>query len=320
MGKNKTVPILVSLALCLSLPLIPGCTNTQTSTPAGTTPSASPATTAATPGITAAPPSQAELQKTLTGAVAGIQKVSSYRFVMNMTIKLDITGGSKAGTTDFSSIIGGDVNQTAHEIAMTMDISLKSATNNASPTSQNVSLLMYVKAGTLYLNTELPPLGKQWLKMPVTEDLEQVYGLNTVALQLAPVDASKDIKFLRYENFDGSECYVVNVTPDIQKILSWLGDNLPATLNTANMEQVSRIFKTLSYTLWLARDSGLVKKMNVTMRLEASADQFASDEKVDLQKLTMDVNLTMRMFDYNQPISITLPAAAENALELPAQK
>jgi hypothetical protein len=108
------------------------------------------------------------------------------------------------------------------------------------------------------------------------------------------------------------------MTPDMQKILSWVSADLPAQLKTDNLEQISKMFKNLSYTLWIARDSGLIKNMDVSLLLEMSPDQFASAKTTDFQNLTMSVTMTMKMFDYNKPISIVLPPEAKNAMEIPA--
>lgn len=247
-----------------------------------------------------------------------MKKVGTYRYVMNMGIKMDITGGSEAGKMNISSVIGGDVNQTTHEMLMSMSVSLDMSMKTTAPITQNVSMQMYVLADTLYMNMEIPPLGKQWLKMPLSEQLKEEYNLNTVDQQLAPLESVKDLKFLRYETFDSSECYVLTATPDMQKILSWVGKDLPAKLNTTNLEQISKMFKNLSYTLWIARDSGLIKNMDVAMRLEMGPDQFASGQATDFHNLTMDVTMMMRMFDHNKPVSIVLPPEAKNALEIPA--
>ena len=332
MAKSIKIILLPLLILAaLSLLAIPGCGEKET--PAATTASAAPTTATTAPATTpAAPatvttkttaataPGQPELQQVLTNSVAAMKKVSTYRFVMNMGIKMDITGGSEAGKMNMTSTIGGDINQTTREMIMVMNMSLNMNTKTAAPVSQNLSLQMYVLADKLYLNMDMPPLGKQWLKMPFSEQLKEAYNLNAVEQQLAPLESVKDLKFLRYETFDGSDCYVLTVTPDMQKILSWVGKDLPAELNTDNLEQISKMFKNLSYTLWIARDSGLIKNMDVAMRLEMSPDQFASGKATDFQNLTMDVMMTMKMFDHNKPVSIVLPPEAKNALEIPAQK
>jgi len=315
-------PMLILAAL--SLLVIPGC-GEQTATPETTTsapPAAAPAAlaTVTTKTTAATAPGQQELQQVLTNSVAAMKKVSTYRFVMNMGIKMDITGGSEAGKMNMTSTIGGDINQTTREMTMVMDMSLNMNTKTAAPVAQNVSLQMYLLSDMLYMNMALPPLGKVWVKMPLTEELKEAYNLNAVEQQLAPLESVKDLNFLRYETLDGSDCYVLTVTPDMQKILSWVGKDLPAELNTDNLEQISKMFKNLSYTLWIARDSGLIKNMDVAMRLEMSPDQFASGKATDFQSLAMDVTMTMKMFDYNKNISIVLPPEAKNALEIPAQK
>ncbi len=329
-GKVKIYHIISSLTLVMFLTLpafaFTGCGQKETA-PATATPAvtaAAPVTTATQPVTSktaiAAPPGQPELQQALAGSVAAMKKASAYRYVMNMNLKIDITGGTGAGKTEVKSIIGGDINQTTREMAVVTDMAINVNLKNSSPAAQNLSMQMYVLADKLYVNMELPPVGKQWLKIPLTEELRSAYNLNTVDQQLAPLESIKDLTFLRYETLDGSDCYVMTVTPDMQKILAWVGKDLPAELKADDLNQMAKMFKSLSYTLWIARDSGLIRNLDVAMRLEMSPDQFKSGATADFQNLALDVALTMKIFDHNKPVSIVLPPEARNALEIPTGK
>jgi hypothetical protein len=39
--------------------------------------------------------------------------------------------------------------------------------------------------------------------------------------------------------------------------------------------------------------------------------------EADFEKMTMDMNIGQRLYDYNQPVSIILPPAALDAEEMP---
>jgi hypothetical protein len=320
---NKIVSRIFLTLAGLSLLAVAGCTGvetTGTSTPAGTTPAATtPSATMSSPAVTKTSPApgQQELQQVLTNALAAVKNIDTYRFVVNMTMKMAITGGNDAGNINIASIIGGDVKQAAHEMSMVMDTALDLNTKIAGAVSQNMTIQMYMLADTVYMNLEIQPFGKQWIKMAVSDELKKAYDLNAVEQQLAPLELYKDVKFLRYETFDGSECYVLSVAPDMQKILSWVGKDLPAGLNETNLDAVSKMFKSVSYTLWIAKDTGYIRNLDASMRLELTPDQFNTGEIVDFSSLVSDITMNLKMFDYNKAITVTLPPEASQAMEFP---
>jgi hypothetical protein len=40
-------------------------------------------------------------------------------------------------------------------------------------------------------------------------------------------------------------------------------------------------------------------------------------ESPGFDEMAMDIKMTMKLYDYNEPVSITLPAAAQDAREMP---
>ena len=91
---------------------------------------------------------------------------------------------------------------------------------------------------------------------------------------------------------------------------------MPAELPLENLDTVAKMFDELTYTIWVTRDTGLLKKMDAKMVMKMNASDFG-DEDTDFEKMTMDMTLTMRIYDHNVPVTITLPPEAEDAMEMP---
>jgi hypothetical protein len=124
-----------------------------------------------------------------------------------------------------------------------------------------------------------------------------------------------EVYFVKYEKVDGSDCYLLEIIPDIESMKELL-DEQQMTAGTADWDElVSDMFKDLSYNVWVDKDTKQLKKMRMTMDIELnSADAGIVD--ADFEKMTMNMTVEMTMKDYNEPVSINLPAEAEDAIEM----
>ena len=256
-----------------------------------------------------------QYQQVLNDSLLAMKNSVTYKFALNIAIAMDVKGGSTAGKLNIGSTMNGTVKQNTNEMQMDMNMSLNSNQADIAPSAQNVSLQMYVMGDTLYLGMDVPTSGRQWFKAAYSEDIASLYDLNEVTQQLAPLAANvTNLKYVKSETFDGSECYVLTMTPNKAQIIPWLSQDLPANVKA---DQATKIFKQLSYTVWIAKDSGQLKNLAGTMQLQINAGQFSGSDSVDLSSLTMNLTLTMKLYDYNIPASITLPPGTNSAQELP---
>ncbi len=256
-----------------------------------------------------------QYQQVLNNSLLALKNSVDFKFVLNIAIAMDVKGGSAAGILNVGSTMNGTIKQNTNEMQMDMNMSLNSDQQGIAPSTQNVSLHMYVIADTLYMGMDGPASGGQWFKTAYSEDIASLYNLDEVTQQLAPLAANvTNLKYVKSENFDGSECYVLTMTPNMAEIIPWLSQDLPANVKA---DQIAKIFKQLSYTVWIAKDSSQLKNLEGTMQLQINANQFSGSDSVDLSSVTMNLTLTMKLYDYNVPASITLPPGANSALELP---
>ena len=76
------------------------------------------------------------------------------------------------------------------------------------------------------------------------------------------------------------------------------------------------LFEEMSVKEWIAQDSYQVLKSEVYMRMQMQPEDVGAAGE-DFDKMVMDMNMAMRMYDYGQPVSIVLPPEAADAQEMP---
>lgn len=262
--------------------------------------------------------SQPEPQQILADATLALKNIDSYKVKMDMETTMKMSGGPKEGTMDMIMSMEGVVDQANMEMQMTMNMSMDMDAGDVEESLQDISMEMYLLADSIYMKMDIPEMGEQWIKMPLSEEMMEMYNLNMVDQQLELLESAGEMTILRDENFDGSECYVIHLVPDMQKMMDWLNRQEMAETELAweDRDRLSDIFQELSYTCWIAKDTKYMKKMTASMLMEMSADDFG-ETGGDFGTMTMDMDMDMIMYDYNKPVSIVLPDEAENAMEMP---
>lgn len=263
--------------------------------------------------------SQLDPRQILSDSIQAFANVSSYNFSLDMNIDMEATGGSNPGQATATLQSNGTADTAAKNLKMDLDMSVKEnmATAQDESTPTEVSATMYMMGDTLYINTEVPGNGSQWMKTTLDEATKQNYDLDLVQQQLAPLENATQIEYLRTETVDGSECWVLKVVPNLDAMKQWLNEQQlgAGSLDLSQVQKLEDVFKKLAYNTWIAKDTKLIKKINIQMSLVLNAQQFAVAES-EFENLSMDAEINMSMKDYNKPVNITLPDEAQNATEM----
>jgi len=135
----------------------------------------------------------------------------------------------------------------------------------------------------------------EWVKQESTNDkLWQQSSIQGMQGELANYSA---VSFLSEEKVDGVSCYVINITPDKDKLPSLLGKN-------ANLpEQTLSNIVSASIKEWVAKDSFLMKRMSFQIDMEDSGKIIRMETEIVFS-------------DYGKEQSIDLPEGAKNAKAL----
>jgi hypothetical protein len=270
---------------------------------------------AADDGTGASQFTQQELQDVLADSIIAVENADTYRFTLDINMDIEVTGVSDAGKMEISMRADGVANITDDEMQTDLDMYMELDIPGMDGGSQDMSAEVYMLNDWLYIKAKMTDVDEQWVKTPATEDIMGAYSMNMVDQQITPLESMTDIKFIKYESLDGSQCYVLEIIPDTESMKELLND-LQLTAETTDWsELMADMFRELSYKVWVDKDTKQMKKLRMTMNIEMDAEQ-AGVSDADFDKMTLDMEMEMTMKDYNEPVSITLPDEAEDAVEM----
>ena len=257
-----------------------------------------------------------QAKQMVADSVLAVSDVNTYTFAMDMEVAAEAVGGSSPGTMSINMGMDGAADLAAKKMHMSLELSLEALDIEgvSGDMMQNISADLYMMVDKIYMKMNVPELGDQWVQLPLTEEIEEAYNLDMIEKQLEPIRSALEVKYLKTEKVDGSDCYVFKIVPDVAAMLDWVESQQMATggLNFGAMESLEDIFNELSYTAWIDKNSKMMRQMNVDMVMEMNAEEFgASDTEFDT--ITMEISMKMNLRDFNEPVSIVLPEEAEDA-------
>jgi hypothetical protein len=298
------LPLLLTIILALSS--IYGCTG-------GVIQSG----TSAAPGATGETSlSQQQLEQIIADSLTTFKSLNTYKFNMNMDMSMTASGGKEPGEMTIKTKADGAMDTSSQQMHMNMSMSMEGGPEvQVGP--QEMAYELYVLSDYIYMNFNVAGMGNQWLKMPVTDEVSAKFGLNLASQQMGPLESPVKIECLRSESVDGIDCYVISVTPNLEKMGQWLMENQRTTegIDWGNMVKISDMFKKMEYVCYVAKDSNYLLKMVSNMVFEFNSEQ-AGLGAGEFDKMTMEISADMKLYDHNQPLSITLPDEAANAMEV----
>jgi hypothetical protein len=295
----KLLPILLIPIALISLVVATGCNNDQKDNSEEFT--------------------KEELAQIITDSSQIVSEAESYKANMGMDISMEISGGDEEGTINMSMTMDGVVDQKNMEMMMAVWMNLGGDMEGIEESLMDIDMDMYLVDDYIYMKTDLFGTGEQWIKMPATDDVMSSYNMNMVEQQMAPLESLGEVTFLRYETYDGSECYVIETAPDMNAMMDWLNtqDMTGVEFDLDDLGKIGDMFQKLSYTCWIDKETKYMKKMTAEIVMEMSAEDF-DEADYDMGTLIMNSTINMEMSDYNEPITITLPEEAQEAMELSA--
>ncbi|BAQ34212.1 MULTISPECIES: DUF6612 family protein [Dehalococcoides] len=104
------------------------------------------------------------------------------------------------------------------------------------------------------------------------------------------------------ETINGVSCWKVTITPDLAELIKYLNEQ-QAIEDSSAITNPADSLKNIKMTAWVAKDTSFVIKMNMTMDIITEAQ-------------TMSLVMSTTITNINQPVTITLPPDAVNAIQL----
>jgi hypothetical protein len=234
-------------------------------------------------------------------------------FDMDMPMSVKVSGGSEAGTMTLAIVGSGVMDMVNREMQTTMDMAMDIPDEG----EQDISADVYLVDDWMYMGMDIPGYGSQWMKMEAPVDMWQQQC--PLEQQIELWEEAIEVKSLGSETVNGVECYVYEIKPNLEALSDMLAQQISGMgmdLMDFSLFDLADFYKELSFKEWLAQDSYLPMKVEMKMVMEMSAEEFG-DASGDFDKMTIDIEVNMDFYDYNQPVSIELPPEALDAEEMP---
>lgn len=182
-----------------------------------------------------------------------------------------------------------------------------------------INVEMYYLDGWMYVMADMPLMEQQWMKaeIPYEDCLEGMGDLDFTSSQVEMLEAAQ-ATITGSEKVDGVDCYVIELTPDMDEIwdiimqqMMMAGSGMP-DVPAGNIDEM---VKTFSVKYWIAKDTYYLAKseMDISMELTPEAMGFYDEDG----SVSLDMTMSMRMFNYNKDLTFDLPSEAEDAIEQP---
>lgn len=327
---NTLIKIMVALLVVLSIlltacagadnpsaPIVSSTPGSGNTSPAASNTARPVSTFSSSPSITASSATTQASGQTardiLDASMAAVTNIKTLKMNVDTNMNIEVTGGTQPGKMTMRQMASGSLDNTAKKMAINMTISMDVPNQG----KQDVKAEMYGAEGWLYIKTSVPMAPDQWLKMKLTEEVwEEQSGISNMS---EFIQSATESTLEGSETVGGIDCYMLKIVPDMKVLSIWLQDQLQSSSSGLDLSKtdIAKTFKKIAIKEWIAKGS----KMPMQEQVALSSEMTAADlgiEAGSLDKMTMDISMTMLYSDFNQPVNVVVPAQAQNAQEIPS--
>ena len=249
-------------------------------------------------------------QQIVSKVIETANSVKSVKLGMNLSDNMEVAAGSQSENMSVKETGTASVNNVTKEMMMnaTMNMDVPNAGK------QTLTMDEYLTGGYIYMKANLTGTD-QWTKMKVAES--QWTSENQLAQQVEFLKSAISISRLNDETVNGVDCYVFQITPDMAALIKWVQSQSQSTTALKNLN--SNMFKISTLKMWMDKKSLLPQKEDIVVTMEVTAADIGGSTTTTpgFDKMTMTMNGDITYSDYNTPVTIELPVAAQNAVEMP---
>lgn len=250
-------------------------------------------------------------QEIVAGVIESHGDIWAYQFDTNMTI--DMAGEAEGEVFEATMVMDFSGAYDLESSQMWLDVTTSTAMIGED--EMEVGLEMYLIADMLYMGMEIPMMGHMWAKSEVPpgywEDMSQLDP------QIELLEGAQ-VEVLGSEIIRGVDCWVLQLTPDMEQLWQLLGQQAEITeggMPDVEEEFLQEIFRGFSVKQWVAKDTYFLTKAEIDMSVELTPEAMGFPEEEG--SMTMDMAMDLLAYNYNQPLSLVLPPEAEEAVEIP---
>ena len=240
--------------------------------------------------------------------------VDSYKEQMDITMQIYLEADEFTEEAPFTMDVAVDstINYDVVNEEMEMNMEFDIATEGEDMTMK-MAMVIYLVDGMLYTMMDIPMAPAEWTKSEVPEDYWD--EMDYIEMQLDLLEAA-EIEVLGKELKDSVECYMIQITPDMEKLFELMMDQTQTAFgefSASEFEQISEMFKSYSVKMWVEKETSLIVYAALEMYIEATPEMMGVYDEEGFMSINATMN--MKFFNYNQPVEIVLPPEAEDAEE-----
>ncbi len=248
---------------------------------------------------------QEDIEQLVNDVLVANAEVETVKFDMNTTTKMEMIGGPQP---DGATMVGegtGAIDSTNKQMQIIMDMDI----DVPGKERQSMPMEYYLVDGWMHIKVTVEEQGAQWMNMQFPDDMwdSQSY----IGQQIEFLETAEEVNFLGSEDVNGTDCYVVEVLPSPEALNKMLSQIQMPDIEGADLSQLSfaDMIKEMSFKQWIAEDGYLIMKSETRVVMEISPEDVGASVE-EFQKITADQSSVMVFYDYNEPVSIELPAEA----------
>jgi hypothetical protein len=312
----------VILILLAGILFFPACANDKSSVkPADTQSpttykSATPTTSQSvikTPVVstTTTRPAEATAEEIALNAVTAIQGTKYFKYDMEFSMSLTMPFEGTIKTMTMKETATSSVDLQGKKMASVMDMTLAMPGED----SKEMAGEIYLVDGWMYMKAAVSGTGDQWTKMKLTDELWAAQSQFTNMADFLKTPTNLEIT--GSENIGGVDCYVVNVVPGANALMSWTTGQMQSMQGQSSLQgmNLSEILKGFLVKEWIAKDSFSIVRQQIDLSLDMASVMPTSPTN-SASQMSMEMSALLNYRDYGEPVDIQLPAEALTASEV----
>jgi len=248
---------------------------------------------------------QEDLEQLVNDVLVANAKVQTVKFDMNTTTKMEMIGGPQPEGATMVGEGTGAIDSANREMQLIMDMDI----DVPGKAKQSMPMESYLVDDWMHIKVSVEEKGAQWMKMPLPDEMWD--SQSAISQQIELLQTAKEVNFLGSEDVNGMDCYVVEMVPSAEALNKMLSQMQMPDIEEADFSHLSfaDMIKEMSFKQWIAEDGYLIMKSETHVLMEISAEDVGTTVD-EFQKITADQTSVMLFYDYNEPVSIELPADA----------
>ena len=253
------------------------------------------------------------VQEIVDGVIESLDEIRTYKLDMDATT--DMAGDVMGEALEVNIVTDFDGTVDLENRQMRMDVTMNTEVLGEDEITRGVE--MYLIGAMAYMLTEAPEMPPAWVKSEIPEVLWK--QMSQVESQIELLEAAQ-VDLIGSEKVGGIDCWVLQVTLDMDQLWQFFMQQTGATwveMPDVAEEFLQEMFRSFSVKQWIAKDTYFLTKAETDMAVELTPEAMGAMGEEG--EMTIDLNMSWLVYDYNQPVSIVLPPGAEDAIEVPME-